>query len=841
MSRIPKAWLPLALLLALAASSCSSGNDRPRPPADGGGGGEGGAGGSGGEGGSEGPTWEEKGATIRSSWETLGDVTLWKKGHFGPEGRAGYVYGGNGIGAIAADGTPLWQLSFEEVEVFQEQILDMQVVRLEEGFDHVLATTMKGDALLVDGSDGSLVWARELPYLEERRAELVLLGEADDPLFFSIFGRAVHSVRTGEVAWEHNLGAPPLYALSLPRGEDQSPLVILTIDRNMDKGEEAPDVFAFTVEGELVFSASSERFVTQLDLLPQEEGNPLLLVGTNDARLVAFSSNGTHQWTRTLVEGGGDTWNAHVDRMLVADVDGDGRNEIFLEIEGIGDGVMLLAMDDEGAETFRVRLDREISLLDWMETPRGPRLVLSFEGFPQVSDVASLDARTGTDRESILGLRAAMGLFRDHDPNKTFVGLVDGRAFFLEDGELMDDHLFVGNSVLVATPRSDEGALAVTQWGIAASVGEQGLGWSRHFDPFERSFPGEAHVVEDQGKTFLAVSGRSSAAQEDPASPGFQFLAEDGERLLSLSTAKEPTAFDLAQLDGEGPKEIVTVHYPIGSAEFCSLAAYETSTKKLAWETELAECLWVWLHPGDADGDGRDEIAVTGFRQGYEAFAALVDGTGALRWQHRFPLLPYWTLVVPGGVVVGGAADDGAGFAAFYDSESGEKLWESRLPLWRDPDDPLETRQGFSYFATAVGTRDDDGFEGIALTTVAGEVYLLDGATGEIRWRAWIREDGTTSTGGGGPIAWVPETEVTPAYLVATEQEGDAVPTTTSLFDLEGNRRGGLASRGGVAAITLREDAEGEWQVALAERFGAKIFAVEAPTEDPSADPLPGD
>src|SRR5690606_24908583 len=153
------------------------------------------------------------------------------------------------------------------------------------------------------------VWSRALSYHDERRAELVLLGDEDEPLFYSVFGRSVHFVRTGEVAWNHGLKQIPIYAQGLERGEGQSPLVVLAVDPGLNRKEEEPDIFAFTTEGELVFSVSSSRYVTWFGAAPLgEDGAPLLLVGTNDARLVAFSADGTHQWTHEL--GGG--WLTYV-------------------------------------------------------------------------------------------------------------------------------------------------------------------------------------------------------------------------------------------------------------------------------------------------------------------------------------------------------------------------------------------------------------------------------------------------------------------------------------------------------------------------------------------------
>lgn len=824
MTHRKKGWLSYALLLSLAFFACS--DKEEGSPSPGGAGGDGGSGGTGGDQQPPGPTWDDVSPVVRTDWGTVGNVALWKKGRFGPDGGPGYVYGGNGIGAVADDGTLLWRLDAEG------DILDMQVVRLDGKADHVLATTLDGGAVLVNGEDGSVVWARELSYHDERRAEMVLLGDEDEPLFYSVFGKSIHSVKTGEVAWNHGLRSVPLYAQALPRGGGQSPLVVLAVDPGPERVEEEPDLFAFTTDGEPVFSVSSGRYVTQLGWAPLgEDGAPLLLVGTNDARLVAFSAEGVHQWTRNLVDSG-NTWLTYVDQLLVADIDADGGHEIFVELESSQEGSSLLSLAADGTVNFRRSLDRQILRMEWLEASGGPRLILSFEGFPRVSDVATVDARTGDDLQSVRGLRAVRGFERAHDPSKVFVGMVDGRAAFVDATGAAEEGFYVGNPILHAVPASPEGVLVATPWGQVASIEGTTPRWTRHFDPKERSFVGESHFVEEDGRGILAVSGILSGAQEDPGSPGFHFIAEDGEHLSSISTFRQPTAFDLVDLDGEGPHEIVTVHYPLSGSTVCTLVAYERTNGDILWETDLPECLYVWVQAGDVDADGRPEVAVAGFQLTHQPFAGLVDADGSVRWMHRLMYQPFWTLALPGGVAFGGTGDDGNGFAVFYDAESGEKVWETRIPSWRNPDDPLETRQGFAYFATAVGDRNEDGFDEIALTTVAGEVFLLDGKTGSILWRRSIRGDGSTSDAGGGPIAWVPATEDTPEYLVVTEQESRAVATTTAIFDLEGNRRGEVTSRGGVASVTRRKMESGEWRVALAEFFGARVIAVAPTTED---------
>src|SRR5690606_41065664 len=101
-----------------------------------------------------------------------------------------------------------------------------------------------------------------------------------------------------------------------------------------------------------------------------------------------------------------------------------------------------------------------------------------------------------------------------------------------------------------------EGLLVGTRWGVSTSFGEgNSPRWTRHFDPKERTFLSEAHFYEDEEGGLIAVAG--IALEGSPH--GFHFLSEDGKHLGSLSTSRPPTAFDLVDLDGEGPRELVTL------------------------------------------------------------------------------------------------------------------------------------------------------------------------------------------------------------------------------------------------------------------------------------------
>ena len=825
-------WLLPGALLVLALQACGNSDDPWRPrDGSGGTGGAGGTGGTGGTGGGEpnpGDPWKDLAPVTRNEWAVVGYAARWQKARLGAEGRPGYVVADQGLAAVDAEGHPLWHLESKGGGPFGGQILDLKVVNLGDAADHLLALTSDGAALLVRGEDGHIVWARPLEYVDDRRDEIVVLGDAADPLFFSIFGKAVHHVRTGEVAFRHELREPPIYATSLPR-EGDSPLIVIAVDPGSERPPEKPDVHAFTVEGQRVFSASTERYVTQLGWAPLgEDGAPVLLAGTNDARLVAFGADGARLWTRELGDAG-DGWATYVDLLLVDDVDGDGLPEIFAELETLGsDRVSLVATAADGTLLFRRSLDRALSYMDWIPTPGGPRLVLAYEGYPLSTDVATLDARTGENLQTILGLRGPRGLFRAHDASKIFVGTVDGRAFFLDGTGSVKEGFYVGNPVLYAFPASTEGILVATPWGVLASVDEGASRWARHFDHRARTVLGEAHLVEEEGRGVLVVSGILQTTES--GTQGFHFLSEDGELLGSISTSRMPTAFDLANLDGEGPGAIVTIHLPeTGSA--CSLVAYGRDRGEVLWLTEIPECSYLWLDAADVDGDGREEVAVAGFRPGFASFAGLVDADGKVRWMERFSFQPRWTIALPEGVAVGGTGDDGHGFAAYYDADSGEKVWQARIPAWRDPERPLESRFGFTLFATAVDDQNGDGFAELALTSAAGQVHLLDGKSGEILWTTWIREDGSTSDSGGGPIAYVPPTESTPGYLVATEQESRPVLTTAAILDLQGNRRGEVPARGGVSSVSVRRVGDAEWRVALAGRFGARVIAV-APKDE---------
>lgn len=779
----------------------------------------------------DGPTWEGREIVSLESWTTLGDVVAWGRGRLGPEGKPGFVFGGNGIGAVSEEGELLWMMLGEDGAPLDPMVLDLQVVRLGEGSDHVLATTVGDDAFLLDGRDGSLIWHRKLDYFDERRAELHLLGGEEEPLFFSEFGKAIHYARTGEVAWRHALDEPPIYAHSLPSADRDAPLVVLAIDRGWNRGDEEPDIFVFTADGSALFEVSSERFVTRLASLPAgEAGSHHLIVGTNEGRLLAFDQEGTRLWVRELPFDAPNRWNVYVDRIFVPGFEAVDAPEIVLSLRlAFAEGTTLVGLDRDGSVRWSEKQKRPVTFIEKLESASGPELVVAWGGFPTSSDLSTFRAHTGEAIRNLLGVRGLTMLARGEDGGEVVAGLAEGRLAWIRPGGEAEFGPYVGSSILHASPLPQGGILALDAWGLVSVLHEPRARWSAHFNPREgESAIGESHFFEHEGKTLLAVSGIDIEEPDGPSA--IHFLSEDGERHASLSPGRMPTAFDLVDLDGDASKEVVTVHPPSG-LENCALAAYSTKDGSLLWDTELAACGAVWLDVTSPEGES-PLISVTGFKVGHHSFRALVGGDGKVKWIHHSTSLPSWTIVTREGAAFGGAGEDGRGFVAFHAAETGETLWETTLPYWRDPSDPLEGREAFTHFATAIGDIDEDGYEEFALTTQAGEVYLLDGATGEILWRQWIREDGSTSAGGGGAIAWVPESETTPGYLVATERENRAIPTAVSIFAVDGSRKASFVAKGGVAALSLRESADGEWRVALAERFGATVLGVLAQDEE---------
>lgn len=770
------------------------------------------------------PSWDGKAPREAYSWKTPGDIYHWRTGRLGTVGEPAVVFAGNSFGAVADDGTLLWKHGAPGGLPLEELILDVSMIDKGDGTHDVLATTVGEEAMLLDGRDGSVLWSEKLEYPDGRRAELVVFGEEDDPLFLSIFGDAVHSVKSGKERWRHDLPSPPIWAQPI-RQEEGAPMIVFGIDRGWERTEAEPDLFAYTLEGQQLFEVSSERFLTHLSAAKLgNDASESLLVGTNDARLSIFSSDGELRWAKSLTfHDYASSWLSYVARSTTVDVDGDGRSEIFVTMEREYSPTLLIALDQDGNELWNVSFEQRIPLLDWISTSDGIRLVAAFPGsFVEHGAMVLIDPLTGTTSRQIPGQGFLSGGAVDREGARIFMGFLDGRGRFVKENGAADGSLYVGHKLLYAYGVED-GALSLDSWGTLAASREPGdVAWHVSFDPSRRTRTGECVWLEEDGEALIAVSGMTNSG----ASPvgGLHFLSPTGEKRQSLVLDRLPTAIAATDLDGDGVHEMVTVHPAMKDGDPCVLSAYGRDDFRAIWTTKLSECWGVWVHAGDVDGEGKDAIAVTSFAQGKPSFVALVDGAGGLRWMEHFSYLPYWTLALPGGVVVGGVAEDGHGFAHFHDGETGTQLWTTRLPYKQDPADPTSGSSAFAFYGTRVGDRNGDGRDEVALTTAAGEVHLLDGATGEILWTRPIREEGTSI--GGGPIAWIPATEKTPSFLLVTEQGSETGPTVAAVFSSDGDRKGEVPVPGNVASASLSRGEGGEWKVGLAAEFGLTVVEV---------------
>ena len=229
-----------------------------------------------------------------------------------------------------------------------------------------------------------------------------------------------------------------------------------------------------------------------------------------------------------------------------------------------------------------------------------------------------------------------------------------------------------------------------------------------------------------------------------------------------------------ARLSRRGPRTILALVSRGGDS---GVAAFDPGTGRLLWERTIAAGAGI-LAAGDADGDGLDEIAFSTvpppFRPGT---LALLSPDGEVRWKKEGPDIRRWVAVAPGRLIFGGLLAGGSAGAA--GSGDGADLWRTALP-------------GTSEYGVLVPRRD-----GVAVSTDAGLVGLLDAATGRVAFSTRIVSDA-----GAGPLTLLPQGRREPR-LVVSESSG-SFRTRVHALSLDGRilATSKVMQEGGGIAIT---------------------------------------
>jgi len=84
--------------------------------------------------------------------------------------------------------------------------------------------------------------------------------------------------------------------------------------------------------------------------------------------------------------------------------------------------------------------------------------------------------------------------------------------------------------------------------------------------------------------------------------------------------------------------------------ERCEVRALDETDGSTIWRTPISQCLAAFLDVGDADGDGRPEIAYGELTLFDQPFAALLNADGTKRWSRAISEQLFWVRVTAGGM-----------------------------------------------------------------------------------------------------------------------------------------------------------------------------------------------
>jgi outer membrane protein assembly factor BamB len=358
----------------------------------------------------------------------------------------------------------------------------------------------------------------------------------------------------------------------------------------------------------------------------------------------------------------------------------------------------------------------------------------------------------------------------------------------------------------------------------------------------------------------------------------------DGNKLFATTTQNGLARVKLADLDGDGAKEIVVADFTFrldearglenrdpnrevrgtlepSAGEQCGVMAYDRDGNAL-WNTEVSSCDIAQIAVGDIDGDGSDEIAYGDLGRNGPFHVALLDGEGNLTWDITSDTDDAaWLEIIDDGVAYGGRSDDKDGHVTVLAAQDGKERWRADLRGKEAPqlpgmeDSPFGAFAG-SLFGQKLADINGDGKMDLAFTTTDGEVMVMDGQNGDSLFEAKLQDaamegqadrrpmagEGKKDEGHGqqglvgGPLAYVKGTEGQPGYLVVTGYDFAYFDTHAVAFDLDSGEVVGQARLDElVAGVQGASWARGGEGVVIATTFDTYAFDLAG-----KRTPLPG-
>ncbi|HEY0838882.1 MAG TPA: PQQ-binding-like beta-propeller repeat protein, partial [Vulgatibacter sp.] len=259
----------------------------------------------------------------------------------------------------------------------------------------------------------------------------------------------------------------------------------------------------------------------------------------------------------------------------------------------------------------------------------------------------------------------------------------------------------------------------------------------------------------------------------------------------------------------------------------CRVMGHSPADGTVLWDRALLPCIWTSVAAADVDGDGQDEIVVSGFSYDYPPFVALLGSDGALRWIRKTEEIPLWAAAGPGLVAVGGAMGT-EGFVASLEPRSGEPRWTTPLPSLPDPEDPRKRRPGHSSYGAVAPAPGAVSSAGVAASTDCGQLFWIAAKDGAVAWSRTPETERVPASPryGGGPVAISAATDTEPTAIFATQVTPYLVRTVAIAYGLDGEEKGAFELEGSVRGVAVGAAASGRRTIGAATSLGAAGFDI---------------
>ncbi len=622
------------------------------------------------------------------------------------------------------------------------------------GRTDLIASTSVNELIRFDGRTGRIVWRRDDAFLYTLGDHLSLVpqGAGKPPAIVGEYGTTAYSSADGSPLWKAAVPdgdfAPGwVTAAQLSRGAN--PAVVFGAEADCGPGG-GPDctghLFAYSGDGKRLWEVKPGGQTTSM-VTDDVTGDGLAetVAGDNQGHVAAYSPTGELLWR---VQAG--------ERPVGAVAVQGGR--VYAAADD-----NLVAFDAAGRQVWSQPMEGQVTKLEPADLGKGGRLLAAVSVANRVARVVAVDPERDGDRrtwQSTVYGRVedfAVGAWRGR--RVVTAGADDAvvHAVWADSGEPAFDYLGHSWVTGVAAGRVDRtDAVAHTDdQGHVVLSDERGTELWRRWLGGDDEAAADDVAFADVGRDEPAIVAAGAGTQGSGVVRAYDGR---GNELWTGRADGEIVQLITAKLTASGPKAIVGAVQRGGSS---GVAAFDARTGATLWEHMIGSA-GPTLAAADADGDGLDEIAYSSkpYPPDTPGTLALLSPSGDVRWKQENLEIRDWLTVSGGAVVYGSRSDTGS--VAAVSAADGAPRWRTRLG----------SQVGFG---TLVPQR-----SGVAASTGAGEVALLDTATGRVAFRTRIVSEAATA----GPLSVLPQAGGDP--VIAVSESGGRNRTKVHVLSLDG-------------------------------------------------------